>query len=47
MLEGEACPTLEDFLLPPDLDLLLDAISVGEKSIELSVTASAPQAVFD
>ncbi len=40
---GGARPTLEDLLLPPDLDLHLDAITIGENAIRLTVTATAEQ----
>jgi transposase len=41
--QGGARPTLEDLLLPPDLDLHLDAITIGENAIRLTVTATAEQ----
>jgi transposase len=41
--QGETCPTLEDLLLPPDLDLRLDAITLRENLIMLTVTATAEQ----
>ncbi len=41
--QGETCPTLEDLLLPPDLDLRVDAITIREHMIMLTVTATAEQ----
>ncbi len=41
--QGETCPTLEDLLLPPDLDLRLDAITIRENVIMLTVIATAEQ----
>jgi transposase len=43
LAEDGACPTLENLLLPSDLDLRLDAITLTEKVITLTVTATAEQ----